>query len=711
MRDDKDDLWKRVFARKRLELVTQSEPGECGLACLCMVAGFHGLNYSLAELRRRFSISVRGASLVGLMNIAEQIGLAGRPLQLSLDEIRQLATPCVLHWNFNHFVVLERATKNYVEIYDPASGRRRLSYKRVSEAFTGIAMEFTRTAKLRSRAQIPRVRITDLWGSLQGLGGYLFQLVLLAVLTQAVATVSPIITQVVMDRAILRGDADLITTLAFGAIAVLLIQAAISCLQGMIGLHMGTQLSLQMKANLLRHVLNLPIVWFEKRHIGDILARFGSIDVVQRFITNTPSTLLMNATMAAVSLTFMLLYSPALSAMILTVFAVGFAVRLIYFPRVRQQMDEGITFGSRSSTVLMETIRGARSFKQYNREQERVTVWQNHQVDALNANVAVARMTLLGGAGMSLISSIQAVLIWSIGGHAVVKGTLSIGMLLAFQSFAMQFTLAVGRLTTMHFDWKTLELHLERLADVVHEDEDPAALPRSVEQTGRMLEGVLAIHAGAFRFSPQDPLVFEDFSLEIEEGEFIAIIGPTGGGKTTLLKALAGLLPLTSGQLLIDGLPVDAFGLRNYREQIGVVLQDDRLFQGSIAENVAFFDPEISMTRVRGALETACFYDEVMLMPMQLETMVGETGAALSAGQIQRVLIARALYRSPKIIFLDEGTSNLDPDTEARLTNALNALRITRVHVSHRERAFAGADRIFKVEAGKLTRVDNGDRQ
>lgn len=707
MQDEAKELWERLFVNKRMRMVTQNEAGECGLACLCMIAAYHGANYSLQELRRSFSMSTRGASLVSLMSISEKLGFSARPLQLTLEEVRHLSTPCILHWNFNHFVVLSRTTANYAEIYDPASGVRRLTYKRVSEAFTGVAMEFTRTIDLRPRRQTERVRITDLWGSLKGLGGYLAQLALLALLAQAIATLSPVITQVAIDRAVMRGDFDLITLLAVGAVAVLSIQVATSYLQGVIGLHLGTQLSLQMKAGLLRHVLNLPVSWFEKRHIGDILARFSSMDVVQKFITTTPALLLMNLMTALTSLTLMLIYAPTLLFIIISLFFCGLTIRSLYFPRLRQRMDEGITYSSRSNTVLMETIRGARSFKQYNREQERVVVWQNTQIDALNSSVSVARMSLLGATGLTLITGLQVVLIWSVGGHAVARGEMSIGMLMAFQSFAGQFSGAIGKLTSLHFDWKTLDLHLERLADVVHEDEDAGASLYDVDQRRRTLEGGIAIRNGAYRFSPHDPFVFRDVNLDISRGEFIAIVGPTGGGKTTLLKALAGLLPLTDGEFLVDGLPVSSFGLRSYREQIGIVLQDDRLFQGTIAENVAFFDPEIAMHRVRSALETACFYDEVMAMPMQLETMVGDMGAALSAGQIQRVLIARALYHSPKIILLDEGTSNLDPETERRLTEGLRNLRITRVHVSHRERAAEGADRRFKVEAGRLIEADD----
>jgi ATP-binding cassette subfamily B protein RaxB len=699
VRDEQENLWERLFSSKRLRLVNQSEAAECGLACLCMIAAYHGVNYSMSELRRGSSISTRGASLGGLMRISEKLGFTARPLQLSLDELSKLATPCILHWEFNHYVVLTRVAPSYVEIYDPASGRRRLSHARVSESFTGVAMELTRTAALRGAAQIRRVRMSDLWGSVVGLRSYLLQLCLLAVLTQALAMISPIITQVVTDRAIMRGEADLITVLSIGAVAVLLIQVGVSFLQGMIGLHLGTQLSLQMKTGLLRHALNLPLAWFEKRHMGDILARFSSLDVVQRFITNSPSTLLMSSTMGLASLVFMFLYSAPLAGLVLLLFAAAFGLRSAYFPALRQRMDDSITYGARAHTVLMETIRGARTFKQYNREQERVAVWQNQQIHGLNSNVAVARMSMLGGSGLRLINGLQVVLVWSVGAHAVAQGRLTLGMLLAFQSFAMQFTGAVSSLASVHFEWKTLGLHLERLADIVHEDEDPAAIANSPEG-GRPLMGRVTLRNASFRFSSHDPYVFNNVTLDIEPGEFIAILGRTGGGKTTLLKALAGLVPLTEGQFQIDGLPAAGFGLRNYREQIGVVLQDDRLFQGSIAENVAFFDSEIVLDKVKDALKTACFYEEAMAMPMQLETMVGDMGAALSAGQIQRVLIARALYRSPKILFLDEGTSNLDPATEAALARGLKNLRITRIHVSHRERAAEGADRLIRMEDG-----------
>ena len=697
------ELWERLFQSNKVPMVLQSEAAECGLACLCMVASHFGQRRTLSELRRLFNVSMKGTSLKTLMDMSDSLGLSARPLRLEIEELQSLKTPCILHWNLQHFVVLVKAGRDYIEINDPARGKRKLSFADIDKSFTGVALELTPTPAFEKKEKVERVKLSDMWTSMSGMSTFLWQLGGLALVVQLFAIVSPMLNQLIMDDAIVKGDLDLLSTIAIGMILLMLIKTGIGLIQSFVGLYLGTQLSFQMQTNLLRHALRLPVSWFEKRHLGDIMSRFGSLGPVQGFITGVPIGLALNAIMCVAGLVMMFLYSPLLSLCVIGSLIIPFVVRAITFPYVRRKTDEGISLGAQASTTFMETLRGARTFKLFGKEQERVTQWQNDQIAATNNSVTMSKFGLWGGAGMGIVTGLQGVAIWFLGAKAVITGTLTLGMLMAFQSYAGQFSGAVSGIIGVYFQWKTLELHLERLADVIHQDLEPGNDEPINE--ARIVNGNIGAKNLSFRYATHEPYVLKDINLEIKMGEFVAIIGPSGGGKTTLMKNLLGLLQPTEGEIIVENLGLNGFGLRNFRQQIAAVLQDDRLFQGTIIDNVSFFDNDVDINRVEDALKQACVYNEIMKMPMGIETLVGDMGTTLSGGQGQRVLIARALYRNPKILFLDEGTAHLDPDTERKLTANLRNLKITRIAVAHREVAIEGADRVIEVMNGKIINI------
>jgi ATP-binding cassette subfamily B protein RaxB len=542
-----------------------------------------------------------------------------------------------------------------------------------------------------------------MWSTLKGLKGPVIQLFLLALVVQVIGVFSPMLNQLIIDDAISKGDMDLLTTIGMGMVILLLIQTGIGLLQGFVGMYLGTQLSFQMQSNLLRHALRLPVAWFEKRHIGDIMSRFSSLGPVQSFLTSVPIGATLNVIMLVVGGTMAVLYSPLLFGCVIATMLIPLIVRVVTFPWVRRKTDEGISLGAVASTTFMETLRGARTFKLFGKERERVSQWQNDTAASVNNSVAMQRVSLWGGAGLGIVTGLQGVAVWWLGAKQVIDGTMSLGMLMAFQSYAGQFSGALSGLIGLYFQWKTLELHLERLADVVHED--PEVGVDEPIQEGRLFEGRIGADKLSFRYATHEPLVFKDASFSIDPGQFVAIIGPSGGGKTTLMKVLLGLLDPTEGEVKVEGVGLKNFGVRTFRHRIGAVLQDDRLLAGTIADNVSFFDADLDMAKVEECLAKACVLDDILKMPMGTMTLVGDLGSTLSGGQQQRVLLARALYREPTILFLDEGTANLDPETEARVSETLRGLSCTRIFVAHREAAIAGADRTLLVAGGTVTEL------
>jgi ATP-binding cassette, subfamily B, bacterial CvaB/MchF/RaxB len=697
----------RLFHADKLPMILQAEAAECGIACLAMVAASHGQRHTLSDLRRKFSASLKGTTLKSVMDMADGLGMVGRPLRLEVEELVSLKPPCILHWNLAHYVVLKKAWRGaggvWAVIHDPARGVRKVAPAEINRAFTGVALEMTPTPAFVRKKDVEHVRLTDMWSGMSGLVGPVVQLFALALVMQVFGVLSPMLNQMIIDDAITKGDMDLLTTIGMGMIILMLIQTGIGLIQGFVGMYLGTQLSFQMQSNLLRHALRLPVSWFEKRHIGDIMSRFGSLGPVQSFLTSVPIGATLNVIMLLVGGTMAVLYSPLLFGCVVASLVIPFVVQAVTFPWVRRKTDEGISLGAVASTTFMETIRGARTFKLFGKERDRVSQWQNDTAASINNSVTMQRVGMWGGAGMGIITGLQGVAVWWLGAKQVIDGTMSLGMLMAFQSYAGQFSGALSGLVGLYFQWKTLGLHLERLADLVHEDAEPGV--DDPVQEGRLFDGRIGAHNLSFRYATHEPVVFKDVSFDVEPGEFVAIIGPSGGGKTTLMKVLLGLLDPTEGEVKIENVGLKNFGLRTYRHRIGAVMQDDRLLAGTIADNVSFFDADLDMGKVEQALIQACVFDDIMNMPMGLQTLVGDLGSTLSGGQQQRVLLARALYREPTILFLDEGTANLDPATEARVSETLRGLTCTRIFVAHREAAIEGADRTLLVANGSVTDI------
>lgn len=693
-----------LFLRSKLPIILQNEAAECGLACLVMVAQYFGHHASLAEMRRRFSVSLKGATLKSLMDSADLLGLSGRPVRLELEELDQLRCPAILHWDLKHFVVLAKVRRNKFWIHDPSRGARVLTRDEVARSFTGVALEFTATADFKAKKQAETLRLSDLFGQVRGLVAPIAQLLVLALALQAFGIIAPIINQTVIDDAISKGDLDLLTTLGLGFAVLMLISTSVSLLRGYIGLYLSTQLSFEMQANLLRHTLRLPAAWFERRHIGDILSRFGSLGPVQGVLTGTVEAVVLSSIMLAASLTMMSLYAPALTAIEVGAFVLFFCIRAASFPYVRKKTEEGLYLGARVQTTVLETLRGSRTFKLFGREQERLAQWQNEQAKAVNNSVQLARFGLWGGAGGGLLAGVQQLVVWFLGARMVIHGDLSLGMLFAFQAYSGQFGSAANSLIGQFFSFKTLHIHLSRLADIVHADaEQGIDVPCDVTKP---LAGAIALRDLSFRYAEQEPWIIRAASLDIRPGEFVCLTGPSGQGKTTLFKLMLGLIDPCEGEVRYDGVALRAFGIRTLRERTGVVMQDDQLFAGTIADNIAFFAPDADPEQIRASAVAAQIDEEIQRLPMGYNTLISDLGSSLSGGQRQRVMIARALYRRPSILFLDEGTSNLDPENEARIMAVIRSLPMTRVVVTHREAAAMGADLVVHIEDRSVTSLE-----
>lgn len=686
--------------RRRLPIIQGSEAAECGLACMAMVARYHGHDIDLNGLRQRFSLSMSGATLRSIMGLADELGFAPRALKVELAALSKVRTPAILHWNLNHFVVLKSVSAGKAVIHDPARGARSYRLDELSNHFTGVVLELTPADRFEKiTARIP-VKLTSLWSRMVGFWPAFFQILILSVALQIAAFALPFQMQLVVDEGILRGDVPLLTVLALGFGALVVIQALVEALRAWTIQVFGQMLSYQMIGNLVRHLLRLPSDWFEKRHVGDILSRVGSATKIQDVLTRGMIAAIIDGVMAIVAIIILMLYSATLTALVVGAVVLNLAIAFALFPALRSRTEEQLVEKAREQSHLMETVRAATTIKIMGREPERESAWRNLFANVVNASISVGRYQISLNFTQGVITGVQTILVTYLGARTIIAGDgFSIGMLFAFLAFRQTFTERANTLINQVIEFRFIDLHLERLADIVTAEPETNGLapPRLEVLGGLKLEDV------SFRYGASDRMILHGIDLDIRPGEFLAITGPSGGGKTTLAKLILGLRSPTSGLILIDGQPATPALWRAWREHVGVVAQDDRLLSGTIADNIGFFDPDLSMPSIEDAAKAAQIHDDIVKMPMGYLSLVGDMGSTLSGGQKQRVLLARALYRKPRVLVLDEGTANLDGATEELVGQLITSLPITRIVIAHRPALLNRADRLVTLRNGIVT--------
>lgn len=689
------------FGARRMPVYLQSESAECALACLAMVACHHGFRTDLATLRGRFSVSLNGATLPQLIDYADRLQLAARPLRLELEDLPQLATPCLLHWDLNHFVVLAHAGPAHITVHDPALGLRRLSYKEASSHFTGCALELAPAPGFRPRDERRQVALAALLGKVPHLWRSFGIVMGMALALEALALLAPLVQQWVVDEALVRGDRDLLNVLAVGAFLLVVVQTVLGQARSLTLAYFSTRLHLHWVGNTIGHLLRLPLAWFEKRHLGDVMSRFGALGAIQQILTTGFVSAILDGLMAAVTLAMMLSYSTPLSLVVLATVAAYGGLRAAFYLPLREAHSESLVLDARQQSCFIETIRAISAIKLAGCELERRSRWLNLKVDAINRRLRTQVLGLVFGTSANAIGAVSALLILWLGGGAVLDGGgFTVGMLFAFSSYGGTFSARMSALIDRVVEFKMLSLHCERLADIVLEHPE-ADGPDGGGALDRLDARIELVDVG-FRYSDSDPWVLRHVNLVIEPGDSVAIVGPSGGGKTTLVKLILGILTPIEGEIRYGGVPLRKLGMRAYRCVLAAVMQDDQLLSGSLADNISFFARPADRERIARCAQLAAIDADINRMPMGYETLSGDMGTALSGGQKQRILLARALYRQPKVLVLDEATSHLDVALERAVNTAVATLDLTRIVVAHRPETIASARRVVALAGGAV---------
>lgn len=685
----------------KMPIVLQTEATECGLACLAMIASHYRHNTDLITLRNKFSISSKGATLAELIKVASHLKMQARPLKLDLDHLNKLRLPCILHWDFNHFVVLSSFGPNAIVIHDPARGVRTVTMAELSKSFTGVALEAWPGSNFEQMAPRRPFQIRSLIGRVTGVVGSCMQVLILALALEVVGLIAPFYLQWVIDNVIVTMDKDLLTTLAIGFGMLVLMQQLLIAVRAWVLMYLGTTLNLQWRANVFAHLLRLPVHYFEKRHLGDVVSRFGSIDLIQRTLTTSFLEAVIDGVMTVITLGMMFVYSRSLATVAVIIMLLYAISRCAWYRPLRDATEAQIVHAARQNSHFLESVRGIKSIKLFQMQDDRRVAWLALLVDQINAEVRTQRAQLMYKTLNGVLFGIENMLIIWLGARLTLDGNFTVGVLLAFIAYKDQFNARVSALIDKFFEVKMLRLQGNRLADIVLSEPEESE-PSSHLIPGSLVEASLSVSGLRYRYSAHEPYVLNDINFTIAAGESVAVVGPSGCGKTTLMNVLLGFLTAHEGEVLIGGIPLQHLGTEQARQMIGTVLQDDVLFAGSISDNICFFDPNPDFAWIVECSVRAAIAADIASMPMGYGTLVGDMGTVLSGGQKQRVLLARALYKRPRILFLDEATSHLDVDKEQEVNFAVKALKMTTVIIAHRRETIASADRVITLKNGVI---------
>ncbi|MCP5180461.1 MAG: peptidase domain-containing ABC transporter [Pseudomonadales bacterium] len=696
--------------RRRVPVILQVESAECALAALCMVAGAHGHALRLREARQQFSLSLRGATVADVLSMGARLNLHGRALRLEPREMRELRLPAILHWEMNHFVVLTRVTRRALLIHDPATGRRRVPMQEVDRKFTGIAVEMSPAPDFRPHSGQTPLSLTSVMAGVPGLTGLVGGLVLLSLVIDGLGLLVPYVFQRLVDDVLASQDTALLLAICAGMAMLVVFDSLLKAFRQWCIDTTGAYVGQRLVESLTHHLFHLPLAWFERRHVGDVLSRLDSLHAVQAAFTTTLAGLLVDGIVVLLTATALFLYDTALAWLAVGGVIIVLCLRLCLYPRQHRLQDELLGDQAKERSHLIESLRAMPGIRSVNGESARLTQWRARYARLLDSGLRLARFNVeVNGVEELVQGLVYVTLVWLAASHVLADPTaFTLGMLFAFMAYRAQFTERAARLVDHVMALRLLELHRERIADIVMQPVDPQAGPTHREIP---LEGPLHLHDVGYRYAASEPWVLRHVTLTLPENRMTAIIGPSGAGKTTLMKLLLGVYVPDEGTLTVDSAPLCGDNARAWRQLAGVVLQDDQLVTGTIADNIAFLSRNLDFAAVEAAARLAGIHDEIRALPMGYLSLVGDMGTSLSAGQKQRLLIARALYARPSAIFLDEGSAHLDPNSEQHLAGVLRTLPVTRVVIAHRPALAMAADLVLEVAGGGVRDVTTEWRQ
>jgi ATP-binding cassette, subfamily B, bacterial len=688
-------------SRHRVPLRLQLSAVECGAACLAMILSYFGRHTTVTECRDRMGIGRDGSHAETIAKCARTYGLRVKAYSLAdLTDFKYVQLPAIAHWEFNHFIVIERWSPQRVEIVDPSYGRRQLTSTDFAAGFTGVVLTFEPGPQFAYRdRKDPRSWRNYLIQYVLDKPGLLWQILGSSLLLQVLGLAVPIFTKILVDRVLPLQINSIMPVLALGMVMPILAQAVTNYLRASLLIYLQARIDTRMMLDFCDRLLALPFRFFEQRTTGDLLMRLASNATIRETLTSQTLSIVLDGAFVLGYLALLLAQAPIFGVVVLIAAILQLGLLGATTGLIHDLMQRDLLAQAESHSYLVESLTGILTLKASGCEDRAFDHWSNLFFNQLH--VSLQRNHLGAGidtAMLALRAGSPLVLLW-VGALLVLNGAMSLGTMLALNAIAMAFLVPLASLVSNGQRLQLVGAHLERLVDVL------AAEPEQNlhrVKTAPLLTGRIQLKQVSFRYDENAPFVLRNISLEIEPGQKIALVGRSGSGKSTLAKLLLGLYLPTMGEILYDGIPLQAVNWRTLRSQFGVVLQEPFLFSGSIRQNITVNNPSLSLAQVIQSAKLAAIHTDILQLPMGYETRIAEGGSGLSGGQRQRLAIARALVHQPAILLLDEATSHLDVVTEGLVEQNLNQLGCTRIAIAHRLSTIRNADTIFVVDRGEI---------
>jgi ATP-binding cassette, subfamily B, bacterial len=693
--------WRRVPELRQMSAV------ECGACCLAMILNYYGCTTSVADVQERCGVGRDGLSALTIVKAARQYGLRVRTVSLKKNDFRFITFPAIAHWDFNHFVVVERWSTRYVDTVDPAVGRRRLSTQEFEDSFTGVLIMLEPGTQFERQGSTRALSLWTYLRSLPHMQGVVTQIVVISFLLQILGLGGPLLTQIVVDYVIPTKASDLLLVLGMSMLFLILTQGVMKLLRTSLLIYLQARIDAKMMLHFLEHMLSLSYRFFQMRLNGDLLACTESNSAIRDLLTSQIISTLLDGTSVTVYLTVLIIQSKLFAGIAVAIGVVQVALLLGTAPAIRRLTRRYLAAQGKTQGYLNEVLAGVATVKAAGAEPRALTRWTNLFFDEMNISIRRNYLLTVVGITYEILQFLSPLFLLWIGAMQVIAGAMSVGTMLAISALAVSFLVPLSSLASSGQKLQVARAHFDRLADVVGSE------PEQNLQKVRIppeLKGSLELENVSFQYDPNTLPVLNDISVRIRPGQKVALVGKTGSGKSTLGKLLIGLMTPTKGDILFDGIPLQTLNYQEVRRQFGVVLQETFIFSGSVRENIAFNNPEMDMEQVIKAAQAAAIHEDIQKMPMKYETLLSEGGSVFSGGQRQRLALARALASNPALLLLDEATSALDVTTERAVEQNLNTLPCTRIVIAHRLSTIRNADLILVLDQGKIVEQGTHNR-